>query len=209
MQWLNDCGTLRVSNIVTVQFSIGKYRDQVECDVVPMQACQLLLGRSWLYDHDVQISGHTNRLSFQYEGERISLLPLTPEEILMDDLKKKERVSEKHLSDIHQHSERENPKPNKTPQLKLTKTWEKQGLVMMARKRDMRELREPSSVFFVLLYKDNFLSTNELTSITPSVIVEMLQGYEDVFPEEIPPGLPPQRGIEHQIDLVPGAPLPN
>ncbi|XP_048552596.1 uncharacterized protein LOC125532671 [Triticum urartu] len=86
MQWLNDCGTLRVSNIATVQFSIGKYRDQVECDMVPMQACQLLLGRPWLYDHD---------------------------------------------------------------------------------------------------------------------------GYEDVFPEEIPPGLPPQRVIEHQIDLVPGAPLPN
>ena len=80
---------------------------------------------------------------------------------------------------------------------------------MMARKRDMRELREPNSVFFVLLYKDNFLSTNELTSTTPSVVVEILQGYEDVFPEEIPLGLPPQGGIEHQIDLVPGAPLPN
>ena len=80
---------------------------------------------------------------------------------------------------------------------------------MMARKRDMRELREPNSVFFVLLYKDNFLSTNELTSTTPSVVAEILQGYEDVFPEEIPSGLPPQRGIKHQIDLVPGAPLPN
>ena len=63
----------------------------------------------------------------------------------------------------------------------------------------MRELREPNSVFFILLYKDNFLSTNELTSTTPSVGVEMLQGYEDVFPEEIPPGLPPQRGIGHQV----------
>ena len=136
MQWLNDCGTLRVSNIVTVQFSIGKYRDQVECDVVPIQACQLLLGRPWLYDRDVQINGHANHFSFQYEGDRISLLPLTPEEILMDDLKKKERVSEKHLCDIHKHSERENPKPNKTPQLKLTNTWEKHGLVMMYGKRD-------------------------------------------------------------------------
>jgi hypothetical protein len=45
MQWINDCGALHVTNIVTVPFSSGRYNDHVECDVVPMQACQLLLGR--------------------------------------------------------------------------------------------------------------------------------------------------------------------
>ncbi|PKI39892.1 hypothetical protein CRG98_039732 [Punica granatum] len=35
------------------------------------------------------------------------------------------------------------------------------------------------------------------------------QEYEDVFPEETPHGLPPIRGIEHQIDFVPGATIPN
>jgi hypothetical protein len=30
-----------------------------------------------------------------------------------------------------------------------------------------------------------------------------------VFPDELPKGLPPIRGIEHQIDLVSGASLPN
>jgi hypothetical protein len=29
------------------------------------------------------------------------------------------------------------------------------------------------------------------------------------FPKEVPPGLPPIRGIEHQIDLIPRASLPN
>ncbi|XP_062103784.1 uncharacterized protein LOC133814894 [Humulus lupulus] len=33
--------------------------------------------------------------------------------------------------------------------------------------------------------------------------------FEDVFPEEVPHGLPPIRGIEHQIDFVPGASIPN
>jgi hypothetical protein len=31
----------------------------------------------------------------------------------------------------------------------------------------------------------------------------------DVFPSELPPGIPPLRGIEHKIDLVPGASLSN
>jgi hypothetical protein len=115
MQWLSDCGAMRVSNMVTVQFSIGKYHDQVDCDVVPMQACQLLLGRPWLYDRDAQICGRSNKVIFMYKGERISLLPLTPEEIMNDDLKRKKRESEKLLSESHKASEIESPKPNRPP----------------------------------------------------------------------------------------------
>jgi hypothetical protein len=39
--------------------------------------------------------------------------------------------------------------------------------------------------------------------------VSLLQEFEDVFPKEMPSGLPPIKGIEHQIDLVPGAIIPN
>ena len=61
----------------------------------------------------------------------------------------------------------------------------------------------------VLLYKEAFLNTNEIDSALPSSVVSLLQEYDDVFPEETPSGLPPIRGIEHQIDFVPGAVLPN
>src|SRR3954463_12989319 len=48
-----------------------------------------------------------------------------------------------------------------------------------------------------------------MDSPLPRSIISLLQEFTDVFPEEIPHGLPPLRGIEHQIDFVPGASIPN
>ena len=61
----------------------------------------------------------------------------------------------------------------------------------------------------VLLYKEALLNTNRLETSLSSSIVALLHEFEDVFPEEIPKGLPSIRGIEHQIDFVPGATIPN
>uniref|UniRef100_A0A2N9IA55 RNA-directed DNA polymerase n=1 Tax=Fagus sylvatica TaxID=28930 RepID=A0A2N9IA55_FAGSY len=119
LQWLNDSGEIRVNKQVLVAFRIGKYEDEVMCDVVPMQAGHLLLGRPWQFDRQVKHDGFTNKYSFVLNQRLITLVPLTPQQV----------------------------------------------------------------------YED--------------------QEYEDVFPEETPHGLPPIRGIEHQIDFVPGATIPN
>ena len=36
LQWLNACGVVRVNRQVMISFSVGKYKDEVLCDVVPM-----------------------------------------------------------------------------------------------------------------------------------------------------------------------------
>ena len=61
----------------------------------------------------------------------------------------------------------------------------------------------------VLLYKEALLNTNQLDTSLPSSIVSLLQEFEDVFPEEIPKGVSPIQGIEHQIDFVLGAIIMN
>jgi hypothetical protein len=59
------------------------------------------------------------------------------------------------------------------------------------------------------MYKEALSSTNDLHSTLLSVVLDLLRDFEDVFLDEVPPGLPPICGIEHQIDLLPGATLPN
>ena len=40
--------------------SIGKYNDEVYCDVVDMDAYHILFGRPWKYDGDAKYSGRNN-----------------------------------------------------------------------------------------------------------------------------------------------------
>uniref|UniRef100_A0A2N9F293 Reverse transcriptase domain-containing protein n=1 Tax=Fagus sylvatica TaxID=28930 RepID=A0A2N9F293_FAGSY len=88
-KWLNDCGEVRVDRQVLVTFSIGKYLDEVLCDVVPMHAGHILLGRPWQYDRRVTHDGFKNMYSFVKGGKTIKLAPLTPSQVYEDQLKLK------------------------------------------------------------------------------------------------------------------------
>jgi len=46
-QWFDDCREVKVINQVLVSFLVGKYKDEILCDVMPMHATHLLLGRLW------------------------------------------------------------------------------------------------------------------------------------------------------------------
>ena len=61
----------------------------------------------------------------------------------------------------------------------------------------------------LLMYKEACFNANILDHDVPSVAVFLLQEFDDVFPENIHNDSPSLRGIEHQINLVPGAAIPN
>jgi len=46
-----------------------------------MDACLVLLGRSWMYDRRVMHNGYQNTYSFSKGGKKITLKPLAPSEL--------------------------------------------------------------------------------------------------------------------------------
>jgi hypothetical protein len=89
IQWFNNSGKVKVTRTVHAHFTIPDY---VECDVVPMQACALLLGRPWQFDTNSIHYGSTNQYSLVHNDKKIVLLPMSPESILKDDLARASRA---------------------------------------------------------------------------------------------------------------------
>ena len=214
LQWLNDSGEIRVNKQVLVAFRIDKYEDEVLCDVVPMQAGHLLLGRPWQFDRQVKHDGFTNKYSFVLNQRSITLVPLTPQQVYEDQVRLQKESDQKKESEQKKKSENQreaekNEREKENQSSALERKSERKQKNFYAKVSEIKRAMFSNQLMIVLLYKEALLNTNELDLALPISIVSLLQEYEDVFPEETPHGLPPIRGIEHQIDFIPGASIPN
>jgi len=82
IQWLNQGKGLQVNSKCLISFSIGKnYHDKIWCDRIPLDACQILLGRLWLFDRRVSYDGYFNTYSFSKDGKKTTLAPLSPSQL--------------------------------------------------------------------------------------------------------------------------------
>nr|KYP43823.1 Transposon Ty3-I Gag-Pol polyprotein [Cajanus cajan] len=163
LHWLNDDGDMVVNQQVEVDFSIGHYKDKITSDLVPMEACHILLGRPWQFDKQTKHDGLTNKITFTHKGKNVPSLEIVQQGEHLD-----------------------------------SKTLSKTSLLI-----------EPSSYVLTCRGTLTCIATNNVETSLPLEIQNLLVEFDDVFPSEGPIGLPPFRGIEHQIDFVPGASLPN
>ena len=81
--------------MVCMEFQIGPYKDTVECDVVPISVCHLLLGRPWQFDRNVQHNGRANTYHLNWHGTDITMRPMTPQQIVNESRQKIEVNLEK------------------------------------------------------------------------------------------------------------------
>ncbi|XP_020703199.2 uncharacterized protein LOC110114610 [Dendrobium catenatum] len=68
-------------------------------------------------------------------------------------------------------------------------------------------VNEPHTHIFALVVTE--VPVGETSKSLPAKVSDLLKEFQDVVHAELPPDLPPMRMIQHQIDLTPGANLPN
>ena len=74
--WIKKVDDIQMEECCKVPFSIGKCSDEVYCDIVDMDTCNLLFGRPWKFDVDATHSGMKNTYQLVKEGVHYTLLPM-------------------------------------------------------------------------------------------------------------------------------------
>ncbi|KAK5771585.1 hypothetical protein PVK06_047806 [Gossypium arboreum] len=108
-----ESGEIKVTKQVIVPFSIGKYSDEVLCDVVSMHFGYLLLWRPWQYNWRVVHDGYTNCYSFKHNKKAITLAPMTPKQVYKDQILLKEENEKTKSKEKEKNDESEKEKRNK------------------------------------------------------------------------------------------------
>ncbi|XP_061359838.1 uncharacterized protein LOC133303885 [Gastrolobium bilobum] len=163
----------KVTQQTLIPLSIGNaYHDQILCDVIPLDACHILLGRPWQFDKHVH-DGHKNTYSLVDNQKKITFTPLAPNEI--------------HVNLYGEGNTREKNS-------------------YMSETEVERSLLQNKPIFALLVVET---SMNTVEAPLHPLVQHLIEKFQDVFPNNLPSGLPPIRGIEHQIDLIPSAPLLN
>ncbi|KAJ9180874.1 hypothetical protein P3X46_009066 [Hevea brasiliensis] len=161
-----------------------------------MQAGHLLLGRPWQFDRKVIHDGYKNRYSFEMNGRKIILAPMTPKQIYEDQTRLKQAMGEVKSRVAEKRAEKK-----RRSEKKLT-----ENVVSEQDKDGCEERKESKENIPRVLEKGETSAQKESCAERGerklSLYAKGRDEYEDVLPEEMPAGLPPIRGIEHQIDFV-------
>ncbi|XP_059295544.1 uncharacterized protein LOC132048877 [Lycium ferocissimum] len=166
-----------------------------------MQACHFLLGRPWQYDRAAICDGRANTYAVQSEGKSLILKPLSPNQVIEDYRRMKElKEVAKGKASVVVDPKSTSPPPGN----------EKVCAIMQP--REYFKGNNENKMMICLMHKGILLSDyDDLSNANqfPSFVENLFQDFMDVFPEEMPSGLPPFGGIEHEIDFVPESQNPN
>jgi hypothetical protein len=83
------------------------------------------------------------------------------------------------------------------------------SILLMSGKELLKEVKKEQEMQFVVVRKPIFILTSTSMDDLPEEAHELLDNFADIVVDEMPNSLPLIRSINHHIDLIPRASLPN
>jgi hypothetical protein len=81
VSWLQKGHQVMVTKQCLIEFKIGGYRDDILCDVIPMDVCHVFLGRPWQFDRNVIHDGRKNTYTLEKNGRTHMLFPIEEKKV--------------------------------------------------------------------------------------------------------------------------------
>ncbi|RDX71126.1 hypothetical protein CR513_49563, partial [Mucuna pruriens] len=151
--------------------------------------------RPYKFDRRLTHDGLTNRFSFEHMGHKVTFKPLSPREN-EEERKEKEKDEKAKRNEINKRVKSKKEVSKRNVEIKET--------LMVSRKEVKRVLlamKEPLFLFPTNIYFN-------VSSPMLNLPIEMIKGLKELFPKDIPHGLPPIRSTEHRIDFTMEATFP-
>ncbi|XP_020675785.1 uncharacterized protein LOC110094799 [Dendrobium catenatum] len=167
--WLKKGVEFLVSECCKITFSIGnRYICQVNCDVLDMDLCHLILGRLWQFDNGDVHDDRANTYTIDWKGKKLKLTPAT------------------------QNSQK--PKSNNLTTVQLVS-----GHALL-------QMKDEDYPALALMAVDSVTHNPQPIQLEVCKLIDM---FADIMAADLPSSLPPIRNLQHQIEFIPGATLPN
>lgn len=169
------------SSVNNVEVGVGDYKDKLDLTVMKLQGYDVILGMPWLSKHNPKIDFRDRKLEFSVGGRTVRV----------------EGVDNKH---------------NKSRSLYMSRKRERTEfakLNLISHKQVKRMKKNIGALFLVVVKSVTQHTSNNIESKASTQVKQLLHEFNDVFPKDLPIGLPPTRDIDHRIELVPGSTPPS
>jgi hypothetical protein len=171
--------TSTCANLEHACIQIQTYTDHIDFTTLELSNYDIILGMPWLHTLNPQVDWIDQTLKFQHDQQSHCLHPAPPSSNLEPPLPTLDA----------------NYQPLTIARLKLSLRHKQVAEMFVGNYRDLTTMQ---------------LNSTETQSTAPSPPLnpeakKLLDEYRDVFPDDLPSGLPPRRDIDHQIELTPGA----
>ena len=197
----------KVTLYMTYQ-GIKEYRDFY---VLDLDKYDVILGMKFLKDKNPQVNWNTFQVKMNTFNDNlgdISSKDFGNEEVFNNLFKKLQLEMDKKLQDLKfNHYRNEDNNTNITSNNKDSN----EEVKVIEYNNCMKDVQKNESCLVLVneIQQHDSNSNNNIDNIQNNKIEEVIETFKDVFPEQLPNDLPPQRSIEHEIKLNKDSEPPN